>query len=126
MSLRAQPVKLARRGINIVAADEGKLATSYYHAINLGLLGLTPVALAAPSALNFPLDMALAVFFPLHAHIGMNYVISDYVPKFLSRAAIGPARAVMLGVTSVTVLGLFKLNVEGPGITKSLKQLWYK
>ena len=27
-----------------------------------------------------PVDLALGVIFPLHAHIGMNWVISDYVP----------------------------------------------
>merc|ERR1740121_428529 len=52
--------------------------------------------------------MALALAFPLHGHIGMNYVLSDYVPKFFGKA----------------VLGLTKLNLEGPGITGTLKALW--
>ena len=93
--------------------------------MNLGLLGLTPLAIASEgSSLSFPVDMALAVAFPLHGHIGMNYVITDYVPKLFSKAAVGPARAVMVGVTGFTMLGLTKLNVEGPGITGTLKALW--
>ena len=148
----------ARRPLSLVAADEGKLGVKVYHTLNLGLLGLTPVALLVPSQANFLLDMALAVAFPLHGHIGMNYVITDYVPKFFGKAARGPARIAMLGesqrnppppfalvaadpttlratelylsmgktttragVTSVTTLGLFKLNIQGPGITKTLK-----
>ena len=91
------------------------------------LLGATPVALATSNSfLSFPVDMGLAIMFPLHGHIGMNYVITDYVPKLLSKAAVGPARAVMVGVTGFTMLGLTKLNVEGPGITGTLKALWRK
>ena len=96
-------------------------------AILLALLGATPVALATDSTfLSFPVDMGLAVMFPLHGHIGMNYVITDYVPKLFSKAAVGPARAIMVGVTGATMLGLTKLNVEGPGITGTLKALWRK
>ena len=71
-------------------------------------------------------EAGLAVMFPLHGHIGMNYVITDYVPKLFSKAAVGPARAIMVGVTGATMLGLTKLNVEGPGITGTLKALWRK
>jgi succinate dehydrogenase (ubiquinone) membrane anchor subunit len=30
----------------------------------------------------------------------------------------------MLGVTGVTILGLLKLNLTGPGITETYKSLW--
>ncbi|CAM9508446.1 unnamed protein product, partial [Phaeothamnion confervicola] len=103
------------------AADEGTLATHVYHMANLFLLAVTPVALVlSPSVLNKPVDLALGVAFPLHAHIGMNYVISDYVPKHLR----GPARAAMLGATVLAILGLTKLNLTGPGLTESTKALW--
>ena len=109
-----------------IAADaEVGLAVKVYHRVNLALLGATPVALATSNSfLSFPVDMGLAIMFPLHGHIGMNYVITDYVPKLFSKAAVGPARAVMVGVTGFTMLGLTKLNVEGPGITGTLKALW--
>ena len=111
-----------------MAADaEVGLAVKLYHRVNLALLGATPVALATDSTfLSVPVDMGLAVMFPLHGHIGMNYVITDYVPKLFSKAAVGPARAIMVGVTGATMLGLTKLNVEGPGITGTLKALWRK
>ena len=78
-----------------IAADaEVGLAVKVYHRVNLALLGATPVALATDNTfLSFPVDMGLAIMFPLHGHIGMNYVITDYVPKLLSKAAVGPARA---------------------------------
>lgn len=73
-----------------------------------------------------PVDVALGFALPFHAHIGMNYVITDYVPKFLSKSALGPARMAMAGVTGVTVLGLTKLNLKGAGITATVKSMWYK
>ena len=109
-----------------MAADsEKKIAVQLYHKVNLALLGATPVALATSSTpLSFPVDMGLAVMFPLHGHIGMNYVLTDYVPKMFGKSALGPARAIMAGVTGVTVLGLVKLNLQGPGITGALKSFW--
>ena len=109
-----------------IAADaEVGLAVKVYHRVNLALLGATPVALATDQTfLSFPVDMGLAIMFPLHGHIGMNYVITDYIPKLFGNAARGPARIIMCGVTGLTTLGLVKLNIEGPGITGSLKALW--
>jgi len=111
-----------------LAADaDVNLAVKVYHRVNLALLGATPLALATDNtALSFPVDMALGLMFAMHGHIGMNYVITDYVPKFMSKAAVGPARGIMLGVTGLTVLGITRLNVEGPGLTGALKALWRK
>ena len=37
----------------------------------------------------------------------------------------GPARYVLLGTSTMTLLGLLKLNmVSGPGITQSIRGLW--
>jgi len=48
--------------------------------------GLTPLAfLLSPSKMNMPVDIALGVLLPLHGHIGMNYVITDYATKLFGR-----------------------------------------
>ena len=80
------------------------------------------VARRVPTPLqNVPaVDYALALAAPLHGHVAMNYIISDYVPV----AARGGVRAGMLGLSLVTVAGLLKLNRDGPGVTGALKQLW--
>ena len=92
-----------------------------YHASNVALVGLAPLAIALhPSALSVPIDVALAVVLPVHAHVGMNYIISDYVP----RGVAGGVRAAMLGVTGATVLGLLYLTASGEGVVGSVKQLW--
>jgi succinate dehydrogenase (ubiquinone) membrane anchor subunit len=110
--------------MSILNADSGSMASSGYHKINLVIMGLTPVCFAlSPSPIAMPLDIALGVALPLHAHIGMNYVITDYVPK-LSKGAVGPARLVMLALTTTTVLGLLKVNVMGEGMTETVKKLW--
>ena len=69
-----------------------------------------------------PVDLALGFMFPFHAHVGMNYIISDYVP----RATRGVARAGLLGLTIVTTAGLLRLNISGPGLTGTIKALWAK
>ena len=89
---------------SIVEADTGAVGTKYYHLSNTALLVAAPLALlVSPSPLTFPIDLFLGVAFPLHAHIGFNYIISDYVPK----ASRSLARYALLGVTVRGVWGLF-------------------
>eukprot|EP00904_Undaria_pinnatifida_P004800 jgi/Undpi1/144/HiC_scaffold_1.g00143.m1 len=102
-------------------ADDGKLGTKLYHAVNLVILTGVPAVIAtSPSALTMPLDVVLGLAMPLHAHIGMNYVISDYVPKPFR----WQARGAMLVASTVAALGLLKLNLTGPGMTETLKSTW--
>ncbi len=92
-----------------------------YHSSGYALAGLAPIALIlSPSSLNFPVDLALSVIIPYHSHVGLNYVISDYVPQSLRSLA----RSGLLGITLVTIGGLLMLNIEGPGLTQSVKGLW--
>jgi len=93
-----------------------------HHLGNLALAGLTPAAVFLPkdSSFLFPVDLALGLALPLHSHITMNMVFSDYVPPKLR----GVARGGLAGATAVTVLGLLHLNLKGPGLTRCVKQLW--
>ena len=107
-----------------MAADEGALSTKVYHTVNMGILVLTPLAfILSPSKMNMPVDLALGVALPLHAHIGMNYVITDYSKKMLGLSR-GSCQVAMVGVTAVTMAGLTHLNVRGPGMTETVKGLW--
>ncbi len=108
---------------SVLDADTSKSLNKIYHTSGIVLAGLTPIAfILSPSMLNMPVDIALGVLFPLHAHVGMNYVISDYVPKALRSLA----RAGLLGVTIITAAGLLKLNLTGAGVTETFKSLWRK
>ena len=75
-----------------------------------------------PQWVSLPVDLTLGVLFPVHSHIALNYVISDYVPK----AVRTTARVGLFGATIVTLLGILKLNIEGPGLTRTLTSLWKK
>mmetsp|Transcript_6169 Transcript_6169/g.8982 ORF Transcript_6169/g.8982 Transcript_6169/m.8982 type:complete len:105 (-) Transcript_6169:420-734(-) len=98
-----------------------------FHKVNLALLGVTPLALVlSPSALNMPVDLALGVLFPVHAHIAMNGVITDYAAKIFGKGATMPCRFLMLGITGGTILGFARLNLAGDGLTESVKGLWRK
>ena len=37
-----------------------------------------------------------------------------------------PARVGVLGMSTIMFLGLMKLNIMGPGLSSSIKQLWQK
>ena len=40
-----------------------------------------------PQWVSLPVDLTLGVLFPVHSHIALNYVISDYVPKAIRTTA---------------------------------------
>ena len=106
---------------DVVNADASASMNKMYHKSMMALAVLTPVSFAlSPSPMNKPIDLALGVLFPFHSHVGLNYVISDYVPKALRSTA----RFGLLGVTAVTTIGLFQLNINGKGMTETIKTLW--
>ncbi|QDZ18031.1 succinate dehydrogenase [Chloropicon primus] len=104
------------------AADSAPGSMKVHHMGNVALAALTPAAAFLPkdSGYLFPVDLALGVALPLHSHITMNMVFSDYVPPGMR----GIARGGMAGVTALTVMGLLHLNLRGPGLTSCVKQLW--
>ncbi|DAZ96191.1 TPA: hypothetical protein N0F65_012381, partial [Lagenidium giganteum] len=105
----------------IIEADNSKVAHKVYHWTSVGLMALLPTAFVlSPSPLAVPVDLALGVAIPVHAHIGINNVISDYVPQHLRTLA----RLGMLGVTGVMFLGFLRVNIEGEGITETIKTVW--
>jgi len=106
---------------SFLAADQTLAQNRVYHKTHFITLALVPIALAAhPSALSMPVDVALAIALPLHAHIGMNWIFTDYVPGSPS----GPARLALLTASVLACLGLLKLSVAGPGIIGTVKEMW--
>ncbi|CAL8466764.1 g6300 [Coccomyxa elongata] len=88
------------------------------------LAGVVPIAALSPtgSYLGKAADIALGIAIPVHSHIAINSVLSDYVPKSVR----GVARVGALASSSIMLLGLLKLNLMGPGITASVRELWKK
>ena len=103
------------------AADQTLGQNRLYHYTNFAMLGLVPLAFAAhPSQLSLPLDLVLSVAIPVHAHIGVNWIITDYV----STSPSSPARFALMAATVLATLGLLKVTVSGPGVIGSVKELW--
>lgn len=88
------------------------------------MAALVPLAIFQQQgdALGRVVDAGLALAVPLHGHIAMNYVVTDYVPKSVA----GAARWGVLGASALTFAGLAKLAIAGPGVTPTVKALWTK
>jgi len=110
----------------VLKSDHSAKMTHLYHKLNFALIGLGPVALVlSPSAMNYPLDLLLGVIIPLHSHIGGNDVVTDYAKKITKAKAFeSTLRWSVLGTSVVMFFGLLKLNLEGHGITETIKRLW--
>ena len=93
-----------------------------YHNSSLALAGLVPLAVFQQQGDLFGriVDAGLTVALPIHSHIAMNYVVTDYIPKSVR----GAARWGVLGSSVVIAAGMLKLNVAGPGVTATVKALW--
>mmetsp|Transcript_12209 Transcript_12209/g.11774 ORF Transcript_12209/g.11774 Transcript_12209/m.11774 type:complete len:158 (-) Transcript_12209:142-615(-) len=108
--------------------DEGNLATHMHHHMTTALALATPLLLFVPDngILSKVWGLGVAGYISGHSWIGLNYVVTDYVPK-VSKAMVGPARIVCAGLGLVTFVGLGKvaLNDHG-GIQGAIKGLWIK
>merc|ERR1719164_33555 len=100
-----------------IKADHSSSSLRLMHKTNIVCMALTPVVFILPDILPASMgglttigNVILGVVFPLHGHIGMAGVLSDYVPK-VSKSLLGPSRLVLAGFTTVTILGLLKLNL---------------
>lgn len=102
------------------AADSSASLNRLYHGSGLVLAGLVPLAFISPSTITMPMDIAASILIPFHSHVGLNYVVSDYVPQ--ARRPL--ARALVLAATIVATAGLLKLTFHGPGVTHTIKSLW--
>jgi succinate dehydrogenase (ubiquinone) membrane anchor subunit len=92
-----------------------------FHMSHIALAAGIPLALLlSPSFLCIPVDLALGLIIPWHAHVGMVNVLEDYVPRPYRKLA----KTGMLIVSVCVTLGLLKVNLCGAGITESVKALW--
>lgn len=108
----------------LMADAAGPAWQKAYHTSSYALAGLLPAGLVSPEggALAKVSDIGLAAAIPFHTHVGLSIVVADYVPRALQT----PARVGVLGLTTVTFLGLLKLSLTGNGVTGTIKQLWKK
>ena len=112
-----------------LAGDAGKKATHLHHKITTFLAFTTPLYLFTPSTytdgmVDKTFGILLSGAISAHSWIGLNYVATDYVPKF-SKALIGPVRVVNAALGVITFLGLstIALNDRG-GIKGTIMGLW--
>ena len=69
-------------------------------------------------------DLLLGIVVPLHIHLGLDQVITDYFPK---RRAPGMNKALGWSLKLGTVLvlvGCYQFNTEDIGLTELIKRAW--
>lgn len=105
--------------------DSSVDALKVFHWTGILLAVHVPIAFCGlmPNMVQSILDDSLAFLFPLHGFIGVNTVISDYVPGKL----VGPTRVVAFITALMSFAGLYKLGMgDGPGLSQTIKNLWVK
>ncbi len=87
-----------------------------------GLLAIVPAAIAFPSQ---PLDVILAVSMVMHAHWGLEAVVTDYVrPILFGNVVPKLAHILLLAFSSATLAGLLYFIYNDIGIGKAVRKLW--
>lgn len=90
--------------------------------MSAGLLAVVPAAIAFPSQ---PLDVILAVSMVMHAHWGLEAVVTDYVRPILFGSFVPKLAHILLLVFSVgTLSGLLYFIFNDIGIGKAVRKLW--
>lgn len=86
------------------------------------MLGIVPIALISPSA---PADYLLAVSIVMHAHWGLEAIVTDYIREsvfgnVLPKAAHG----LLLLFSAATLAGLCLMAYNGQGLGSSVRKIW--
>lgn len=104
-----------------------KVHGSYHWAFEkIIVAGMVPLAVApfAGASLSPILDASLATLILLHAQLGLESCITDYIPKRvfgkLHTAAIG---ALYAG-TAVSLYGIYELETNDIGLTAAIGKIW--
>jgi len=115
--------------------DAGNIATHMHHKMTTFLSVATPLYFLAPESIipsdgsslfNSIIGTVIAINISAHSWIGMNYVVTDYVPK-INKAMVGPARIFTAAISGITLLGLAKLAINDKGgIKGAILALWNK
>lgn len=109
--------------------DAGAAATHVHHAMTTFLAVATPAVFMVPDSwtdgfVDKAFGILVAVNVSAHSWVGLNYVVTDYVPK-VSKSLLGPARIVTAGIGAITLLGLGRIAVSSEGgIKGAVKGLW--
>lgn len=97
-----------------------------YHLSSVALAVAFPVGLlAAPSELSAFCDGIISVAVPVHGYLGMQLVVTDYVPGHDNQAFL----LTVLKVLCVLLFLAFAYKSSSPvgaGLTGSIQQLWRK
>ena len=109
--------------------DAGAAATHAHHAMTTFLVVATPAVFMVPDSwtdgfVDKAFGILVAANVSAHSWVGLNYVVTDYVPK-VSKSLLGPARIATAGIGAITLLGLGKIAVSSEGgIKGAIKGLW--
>ena len=109
--------------------DIGKLGTTIYHSLNVGLAVVVPIYFLTPERyangyISKTVGFLMSTAISLHSFIGLNYVCRDYVPKISSKL-LGPARIATAAFTLIMFVGMSKIALFSPnGVKGVITGLW--
>lgn len=90
--------------------------------LSLGLLAVLPAALAFPSQ---PLDTILSISLVMHAHWGLEAIVTDYVRPVLFGNTVPKIAHGLLWLYSALVLGgLLYFTYTDVGPSRAVRSLW--
>lgn len=89
------------------------------HATTYWMLGSIVAGFIAPG--NGLVDASLAISVPLHMHLGLEQVITDYVH---GKGAFVLAKSTLRVLTVGTIAALIYFNISDVGITEAIRELW--
>lgn len=86
------------------------------------MLGVVPIALIAPSQ---PIEYMLAVSLVMHAHWGLEAIVTDYIRESVFGAILPKAaHGLLLLFSAATLAGLCMMAYNDQGLGKTIRKVW--
>jgi succinate dehydrogenase (ubiquinone) membrane anchor subunit len=89
--------------------------------------GIVPLAVApfAAGSLNPTTDAILCALLLVHSHLGLQVLVTDYIPKKRFPTARKTLSWGLNAITALVGLGLYEFETNDVGVTELVSKLWH-
>ncbi|CAG8504318.1 3541_t:CDS:2 [Ambispora gerdemannii] len=134
--LSIQPTKAVRDGASYIKGTvndpvelpaRDKVAGAYHWDFErLLAVGLIPLTIASVVNGAHPItDLALGIALPIHAHIGYDAIVTDYLPARRNPILYKVSTWGLRGATLLVLVGCYQFNTNDIGMAELVKRAWH-
>jgi succinate dehydrogenase (ubiquinone) membrane anchor subunit len=96
----------------------------FERAVAVTNMGLLTSMIFAPASLYSLIDFGLVFALPLHGYLGINAIITDYLPRRKFPIVYPIVKGLWAALSILVTYGLYQFTTNSIGISAFIKKIW--